>query len=1180
MNQGEPLESRLLFGARSSGYASRHRHRGAALVIVLAFVVLFTAFVVAYFSRALFSRKLSDSSINQARAEALARSAADIVVADLKQEIADPNASTAVTVSGVTIYTPKSPANIVPMRSAAVSALTGDNKINNLIRISSATVPPAPAVDTAPASSAPSTTASANGRTFTAARWNSHYLIPLANASTISSSDTDTNPIGSFANVTPSWVFVTNQGPTVLSTPSTSVIGRYAYAVYDEGGLLDMNAAGYPSSTTAAQSGSKGSLAFADLTQLPYPILQSPDIDTIVGWRNHAITRPGGSFGNFDFDASAATRYYDYMLNIRSGFMTTSGLPAFNGRTDQRFPSRQALLAFRRATGFSQNALQYMGTFSRSVNSPTWGPTTPAGSTSDYATLASTPSPESSVAVNRNLPNVRVQAPFTRADGTMAKVGEPLLKTRFPLSRLAGLGYVGIAAGGNTTVIDGAPSPATPATIRRDFGLIWAGSQWNYVGATGNTIQGEIKTLDQVAAENREPNFFELLKAGILSGSLGKQGYSLVNRIDPSTLSPFTSGGLDSEVDNQIIQIGANAIDQADTDSYPTSIAFNSNYSPVPVLHGVENLPGLVSLSFTPYRYNANRTVDGVDYVKPDIGFWIKPVVWNPHANAAAMLSTHVGPTQFRFVVNGTSTWQLHNSYNQYYLASEGIQLLPHAGPATTQAFSDSDPGLVFNYSGAGDFSEPTNLSSPASNAVAVGKDNQVAVSPASSGFVGVWCGDIFAPDLLQNPRPYPVYESGPMEGDRILGDAANAALAPVNEWIWTRFTSAAGLTCKLQYQDASGAWRDYNAMRWITVSGEEKDNWRDEGGYPGDPARNAYQQPRMIMLNPRSDPRTDRFGSMSTFWSLGIPLTDSAFTPLRIFPTLRPGTSKGLQAHMGPPLSPSDPMPPGWTFEPSVELVGSNSAYLGALTDNQASGSTHYRDPDGVLRLADGGYVSAATGTAGYPMIANNTVSRPVMLDRPFRSVGELGFVHRGMPWKTLDLFTANSADAALLDLFSVGESPAVVAGTVNLNTRQQPVLQAVLAGALKNTLQSPSGITSADLTTLLAGIATVTDVTPLVDRSELATKIGPALNYALPNPDNASKPQREAAVRALGDVANTRTWNLLIDVVAQSGRFTSSASNLDQFMVEGECRYWLHVAIDRYTGKVVDKSLEIVNE
>jgi len=35
------------------------------------------------------------------------------------------------------------------------------------------------------------------------------------------------------------------------------IIGRYAYNIYDEGGLLDMNVAGYPTGVTAAQAGSK-----------------------------------------------------------------------------------------------------------------------------------------------------------------------------------------------------------------------------------------------------------------------------------------------------------------------------------------------------------------------------------------------------------------------------------------------------------------------------------------------------------------------------------------------------------------------------------------------------------------------------------------------------------------------------------------------------------------------------------------------------------------------------------------------------------------------------------------------------------------------------------------------------------------------------------------------------------
>jgi hypothetical protein len=67
---------------------------------------------------------------------------------------------------------------------------------------------------------------------------------------------------------------------------------------------------------------------------------------------------------------------------------------------------------------------------------------------------------------------------------------------------------------------------------------------------------------------------------------------------------------------------------------------------------------------------------------------------------------------------------------------------------------------------------------------------------------------------------------------------------------------------------------------------------------------------------------------------------------------------------------------------------------------------------------------------------------------------------------------------------------------------------------------------------------------------------------------------------VRALADVSNTRTWNLLVDLVMQSGRYPTGATAVDRFSVDGERRYWLHLAIDRYTGQVVARSVEPVNE
>jgi hypothetical protein len=75
--------------------------------------------------------------------------------------------------------------------------------------------------------------------------------------------------------------------------------------------------------------------------------------------------------------------------------------------------------------------------------------------------------------------------------------------------------------------------------------------------------------------------------------------------------------------------------------------------------------------------------------------------------------------------------------------------------------------------------------------------------------------------------------------------------------------------------------------------------------------------------------------------------------------------------------------------------------------------------------------------------------------------------------------------------------------------------------------------------------------------------------------------KTQRESIARALGEADQTRTWNLMIDVIAQSGRYPPNATSFQNgFVVEGEQRYWVHLAIDRFTGQVIDKRIEVVNE
>src|SRR6266513_1839721 len=224
------------------------RKRGAALLIVLAFVVLLTGMSVAYLSRTTSDRQVAHGSFNQTKADQLVASAMDNIIGDLRKEIA--NGSTATTMAdGTKVYTPTTAANMVPQRSGNAAGVP--NLIRRSVRLDSLLGTPGMP---SRASAVNSTTdVSAGGRFVTPARWNTHYLVPKQNPGT-----DDSIPIDAFANATPDWVFVTSDptntdaGRRVIATPDPLVIGRYAYAIYDESGLLDMNVAGYPTDPSVA----------------------------------------------------------------------------------------------------------------------------------------------------------------------------------------------------------------------------------------------------------------------------------------------------------------------------------------------------------------------------------------------------------------------------------------------------------------------------------------------------------------------------------------------------------------------------------------------------------------------------------------------------------------------------------------------------------------------------------------------------------------------------------------------------------------------------------------------------------------------------------------------------------------------------------------------------------------
>jgi type II secretory pathway component PulK len=448
------------------------KNHGAALVVVLSVILLLTGLVVAYLSNALMQRRISSQSAGQAQADLLARSALSVIVGDLRREIvlgsdADTNATPI-------FYLPKTAAAILPERSGNPPG--SPDPIPNLIRRSVRNDPISVPSRASAVNSADDV--SMNGRSVCLSRWNAHYLVPKSDPINGAS-----DPIAEFK--APDWVLVTRSGVAVKTDADVAAmrdpaapdraIGRYAYAIYDAGGLLDMNVAGYLSAfgLSTAQTSAKGSLAFAELNCLPN-FASEKSLNDICGWRNFATLQASGDFGLHNFSFGAGTSYFEFALNNPADFLKVAPV-SWHNQTDQMFTNRQALIAMRRSLQFRAAALLYLGTFSRDLNLPT-------------------------------LPRVlklRAARPFARRDNSTSITGEPLLH-RFALDRLTNLKCL---------------PPASPSTVQRDFGLVaLAGTDgkpvWCYCGVSGTSVKSSLDN-SWTTKGGREPDFFELIALGL-----------------------------------------------------------------------------------------------------------------------------------------------------------------------------------------------------------------------------------------------------------------------------------------------------------------------------------------------------------------------------------------------------------------------------------------------------------------------------------------------------------------------------------------------------------------------------------------------------------------------------------------------------------------------------------------
>lgn len=1140
----------------------------------MALVAIVSLMLVAFVTAMRQDRTATYSYSQSLSTEQVARGGLQLVVNELRRELARdrlPDYGTG-NYTNNPIFTNLATANIMPQANVTNSAIPTLIKISNSNPFFTGNLSQSPLR----ASTLSSTTPSINGRAISLARWGRPYF---GNFTTTASA--------------PYWVYMTRGGVTNalgisvstsgntnslnnrLASNTNYAIGRFAYAIYDQGGLLDITVAGHRNNLTALEYNQlKGTLAGADLRVITNGAgVQLIDPDALVAWRNKTT------------GVSAAT-YLNYVTN----FASTNGFrKVYPG--DTTFLSRQDLIkaALNNSAGFNTNALPVLTTFTREKNAPSWGPTTNVGGAYNYATLSLNPS-----STNRLTTLVRYTATASgthyRSDGSSysynIKPGDPAIRSRFPLDRLKWL----TPSGPDT------PDTAKAAAIQACFGLRWDTTQdsnltgakvWRYVGNTGTSAQNSIKTLDTVANENREPNFFELLQAAILRGSLGVNGGSAHF---PST----------HQVNSmlQIFRIGACIIDQYDRDSVPTVVEFRSPASTPWQACGVESLPYI----------NFIKDFVGTSPDSPTDSFagYCAIGLWNPHQNATIpslvprvriRAQGAVGMINYfaTSALTGTPAWLGTGGYIAYAsgivqaeLSSAGIQGYSNPGILTPSAISSG-------------------IGNPAGAALGW------SLTPSTFDGYGL-------PRSSSNPPPYATLRYPDLKLDlsaarTSTASAARTAGADATRWgiVSTLMSAGSPLQFTLEYfQTSTSTWIPYNYLSGINDTSTWMQPWivndnpfwngntqlpasTSMPGYAFDKQESWGRYATSAVMT--TDPRVLRLKNFEIYISSAssVPASSIGLGPLwatSMKDSAYQVSGYGGSTHVTPyganPQIGQAPTIFGSASSPATFFFPATLSHnAGTSVNSGFSGNSVYPDPDGVVRMADSGLFSLSAST-GNPY--QRTADRPVMLNRPFQSVAELGYVLRDAPWKTLDLFSKDSADAGLLDLFCLTEAPfnTVASGRVNLNTRNKLVLKSILTGILTD-VPSASG-TLGDPDAIAQAIVDYTNPAnaaggPFSNKSEFVAKfIGSATvlpDSKFGSPDEAKiKGRREAIARTLLDVGQTRTWNLLIDIVTQTGKYPPNATTMDQFMVDGERRYWLHIAIDRVTGEIVDQQLETVIE
>lgn len=1192
------------------------KRRGFALVLVLAILILITGIVLAFFSLAAQQRTIGSSSASRTKVHLLSSSALELIMEDLRQEIeAGSQAPDPGDESGLLrpILVPHAQSARYTVAPSMVPQNTTSGAVGNLVKTSKSAKPfysmkpgyralpdrgpEGPARASAISSAAPA----AGGAKFHPRRWSKPMLMSPSEAAPWES--------GTSADI-PDWIYLDRTGgnPTsftaselqTMANPDPAntahVIGRFSYLIYDVGGLIDINIVG--NALDAAANARRGRLHQVLLDQDLAGIDAAKFLDFVTDWRSPVSSSQEALL----FDPKRS------FLDVETG--------------DQAFVNRQDLLSFAslNSAALPAASLRFLTTFSPDRNAPHFEPNP------DRPLAAPAAGEPTAAELNPSLLLTRFADETVLARGADPDVtvpgGTPVMPRRFPLEKLSLLAD---------------PDP-DPDSLRYYFGLVKQGDQtWEYAAHQ----DGRIKRLAEVATEGREPNFFEILQAVIATDSLGKSGGNTMSLDDAK----------DSLRNLQIMRIGANIIDQWDADNLPTTLRYPSGVAGEFLeLYGIENLPYISQVAITifrpPHARNRVQAWAVFDVWNPHQNASTMPgdiqefriIPLDGEARITARYALQYGSFQFdelsQYNESAGGTL-IETGYEDIVTLNAGRSLAfpsgqSYAEPTTVggaRPVSETDsPGLLLvdadlNFTKDG---------IPRANPAVPEKAQRSAALQTKLNKV------------MDAAAPYTASNS-PSEnslGDRVY--PAGTAITGLNPAYWSCTPAVPGsgttdtpttiyakfgvkahnsiifypnslnpLSFALQAR-VNNQWRTIQKVEDIARRGSSGMNLREWRSNPSRMMENTHHSQSDALLTDcyyawrgngntdsggatgdsliRFDPRSSRFGLSNTSKNgsgFSVRNASGAWDYQELWNTSGTMLTDRWMVTRGN-------YRPGATNEDSSGefgfqfwFPGSNRVYTapgGAVSNNpdvlNAQNPLRYADRDGVIRPADG-YFGAT------PTVRGQIASRPVILNRPFRSVAEIGYAFRDLPWKTLDFATRDSADLGLLDVFSLDESPGadpLVAGKINLNRASRDVLAALIKNSANRLGDISPAVPETKIDAVTAGriadaIVQARQTAPFRYVGDLVPRVFHS-GGSDPLSGTSVKAEREAAIRTLAAIGTTRTWNLLIDLVVQSGRFSSSAANGENFSVQAQQRTWVHLSIDRLTGEVISMQKEVVDE